>query len=81
MLSHLKNTFTRSTGPPSVLLIIGNFGAMINVLHLLPEDGTIQRFGLTTRSTTPRNQRADARTDRHSHTLRWRWRNSQQLSR
>ncbi|PYH71437.1 uncharacterized protein BO88DRAFT_485954 [Aspergillus vadensis CBS 113365] len=51
MLSHLKNIFTRSTGPPSILLLIGNFGAMIHVLHLLPEDGTIQRFGLTTRST------------------------------
>lgn len=76
MLSHLKNIFTRSTGPPSVLLIIGNFGAMIHVLHLLPEDGTIQRFGLSTPIyplPLPRGQRADARTDRHSHTLRWRW--------
>ncbi|PYH29680.1 uncharacterized protein BO87DRAFT_368460 [Aspergillus neoniger CBS 115656] len=47
MLSHLKNIFTLSTSPPSVLLV----RAMIHVLHLLPEDGTIQRFGLSTRST------------------------------
>ncbi|RAH54863.1 hypothetical protein BO85DRAFT_451739 [Aspergillus piperis CBS 112811] len=29
MLFYLKNIFTCSTGPPSVLLVIGNFGAMI----------------------------------------------------
>ena len=47
MLTRLKNSFTRS-GYPSALLVIGNFGAMIHVLHLLPEDGTtIERFGVS----------------------------------
>ena len=50
MLTCLKNSFTRS-GYPSALLVIGNFGSMIYVLHLLPEDGTtIERFGLSSPS-------------------------------
>ena len=50
MLTRLKNSFTRS-GYPSALLVIGNFGSMIYVLHLLPEDGTtIERFGLSSPS-------------------------------
>lgn len=51
MLTRLINLFTRSA-LPSALLVIGNFGAIIHVLHLLPEDGTIERFGLTTPSST-----------------------------
>ena len=51
MLARLTNIFTRSTSP-SVLLVIGKFGATIHVLHLLPENGTIERFSLTTPSST-----------------------------
>ncbi|KAJ5436892.1 hypothetical protein N7445_007777 [Penicillium cf. griseofulvum] len=51
MLPRLTNIFTRSTSP-SVLLVIGKFGATIHVLHLLPENGTIERFSLTTQSST-----------------------------
>ncbi|OOQ83196.1 hypothetical protein PEBR_36280 [Penicillium brasilianum] len=46
-----KNIFTAST-TPSALLVIGKFGATIHILHLLPEDGTIERFGLTSSTTT-----------------------------
>lgn len=50
MLTSFKNSFTRSRYP-SALLVIGNFGAMIHVLHLLPEDGTtIERFGVSSPS-------------------------------
>ncbi|KAJ5542620.1 hypothetical protein N7535_005043 [Penicillium sp. DV-2018c] len=52
MLASLTNIFTPSTGSPSVLLVIGKFGATIYFLHLLPENGTIERFGLTTPSST-----------------------------
>ncbi|PYI02519.1 hypothetical protein BO78DRAFT_400430 [Aspergillus sclerotiicarbonarius CBS 121057] len=51
MLTRLTNIFTRSTRP-SVLLVVGKFGATIHVLHLVPEDGTIERFSLTTPSST-----------------------------
>ncbi|KAJ5447046.1 Aminoglycoside phosphotransferase [Penicillium cf. griseofulvum] len=56
MFASLINTFTPST-IPSVLLVIGKLGATkfsarIDVLHLLPENGTIERFGLTTQSST-----------------------------
>ena len=51
MLAGLTTTFTCSTSP-SVLLVIGKFGATIHVLHLLPENGTIERFSLTTPSST-----------------------------
>ena len=47
MLTSLINTFTPST-TPSALLVIGRFGATINVLHLIPENGSIERFSLTT---------------------------------
>jgi hypothetical protein len=40
MLSRLVDIFTPST-TPSVLLVIGKFGATIRVLHLLPENGTV----------------------------------------
>lgn len=51
MLARLKNSFTRPASP-SALLVIGNFGALIHVLHLLPEDGTtIERFGVKSPST------------------------------
>lgn len=49
MLARLTNIFTRSTSP-SVLLVVGKFGATIHVLHLLPENHTIERFSLTTPS-------------------------------
>ena len=51
MLASMVNIFTRSTSP-FVLLVIGKFGATIHVLHLLPENGTIERFSLTTPSST-----------------------------
>lgn len=51
MLTRLKVSFTRPASP-SALLVIGNFGALIHVLHLLPEDGTtIERFGVKSPST------------------------------
>ncbi|KAJ5135539.1 uncharacterized protein N7515_004817 [Penicillium bovifimosum] len=49
MLAHLSNIFTPSTSP-SVLLVIGKFGATIHILHLLPESRTIERFSLITPS-------------------------------
>lgn len=54
MLARFKNAFTPST-TPSALLIIGKFGATIRVLHLLPENDTIERFSLTTPATTFRH--------------------------
>ncbi|OJD26634.1 hypothetical protein ACJ73_01985 [Blastomyces percursus] len=51
MLTRLMDMITRSSAP-SALLVVGNFGATICVLHLLPEDGTIERFGLSTPSST-----------------------------
>ncbi|EEP80511.1 conserved hypothetical protein [Uncinocarpus reesii 1704] len=53
MLSFLRNAFcsTPSLDLPSVLLVVGTFGSCIRVLHLLPEDGTIERLSLTTGST------------------------------
>ncbi|KAB8210661.1 hypothetical protein BDV34DRAFT_186233 [Aspergillus parasiticus] len=51
MLTHLINTFTPSA-TPSALLVIGKFGTTNHVLHLLPENGTIERFNLTTPSST-----------------------------
>ncbi|PGH08985.1 hypothetical protein GX51_01042 [Blastomyces parvus] len=47
MLVHLMNMITPSR-IPSALLVVGKFGVTIHVLHLLPEDGTIERFSLTT---------------------------------
>ncbi|RAQ50499.1 hypothetical protein AFGD_003037 [Aspergillus flavus] len=51
MLTYLINKFTPST-TPSALLVIGKCGATIHVFHLLPENGTIERFSLTTPSST-----------------------------
>lgn len=50
MLPHLVNAISPPSVPraPSALLAVGNFQTMINVLHLLPEDGTTERFGHTT---------------------------------
>ncbi|KLJ06362.1 hypothetical protein EMPG_10236 [Blastomyces silverae] len=49
MLARLMNMITPFSAP-SALLVVGKFGATIRVLHLLPEDGTIERFDLTTPS-------------------------------
>ena len=51
MFARLANMFT-PTRFPSVLLVVGNFGATINILHLVPEDGTTERFSLTSPSST-----------------------------
>lgn len=51
MLARLRNAIAPPSAP-STLLVIGNFGAMINILHLLPEDGAIERFGLGSAATT-----------------------------
>ncbi|KKZ66321.1 hypothetical protein EMCG_07922 [[Emmonsia] crescens] len=45
---------------PSALLVVGKFGATIHVLHLVPEDGTIERFSLTTPSSTTTFRRGGA---------------------
>ena len=53
MLSRLINVFASpSTTTPSALLVIGRFGDMIDVLHLVPEDGTIERRTICSPSTT-----------------------------
>ncbi|OAA52569.1 hypothetical protein BBO_00410 [Beauveria brongniartii RCEF 3172] len=49
MLSRLTNAFTPSTNP-SALLVLGEFGSMIHVLHLLPENSINERFSITTSS-------------------------------
>lgn len=49
MLSHLMNAFTPST-TPSALLVLGKFGSMIHILHLLPENRINERFSITTSS-------------------------------
>ncbi|KAL4913558.1 hypothetical protein BDW62DRAFT_159812 [Aspergillus aurantiobrunneus] len=51
MLARLMNIFTTAT-TPSALLVMGNFGAKIHVLHPVPEDSTIERFSLTNPSST-----------------------------
>ena len=51
MRKSLASAFTPST-IPSALLVVGNFDTRIHVLHVLPEDGTIERFGLTNPSCT-----------------------------
>jgi hypothetical protein len=51
MLARLINAINPSSAP-SVFLAVGKFDATIHVLHLLPEDGTIERFSLTTPSST-----------------------------
>ncbi|KAM3427044.1 hypothetical protein NHJ13734_009148 [Beauveria thailandica] len=49
MLSRLLNAFTPST-IPSALLVLGEFGSTIHVLHLLPESSINERFSITTSS-------------------------------
>ncbi|KAM3448262.1 hypothetical protein MY3296_007945 [Beauveria thailandica] len=49
MLSRLTNAFTPSTNP-SALLVLGEFGSIIHVLHLLPENSISERFSITTSS-------------------------------
>lgn len=51
VLSHLINVFRPST-ISSALLVLGEFGSMIHILHLLPEDITNERFSLTSPSAT-----------------------------
>lgn len=51
MLSRLLNAFTPTTYP-SVILIVGDFSVATEIFHLLPEDGTIERFSLSTPSST-----------------------------
>lgn len=49
MLVRLKNIMNPSTTPSALLVIISKFGAIntINALHLVPEDGTFERFSVT----------------------------------
>lgn len=51
MLARLINAISPPRAP-SALLVVGKFETTIHVLHLLPEDDTIERFGLTTSSST-----------------------------
>lgn len=50
MFTSLASACTPST-IPSALLVFGNFDATIHVLHVLPEDGTIECFSLFPAST------------------------------
>ncbi|KAJ5895556.1 hypothetical protein N7495_007247 [Penicillium taxi] len=55
MFARLINILIPSTTPsttPSTLLVIGRFGTTVNILHLVPEDGTIERFSFTSPSPT-----------------------------
>ncbi|KGQ04884.1 D-amino-acid oxidase [Beauveria bassiana D1-5] len=49
MLSRLTNAFSPSTSP-SALLVLGEFGSTIHILHLLPENSINERFSITTSS-------------------------------
>ncbi|KAJ2976190.1 hypothetical protein NQ176_g5094 [Zarea fungicola] len=49
MLSHVMTAFTPSTNS-SALLVLGNFGSTIHILHLLPENSINERFSLTSSS-------------------------------
>ncbi|KAK2799906.1 hypothetical protein FQN50_008299 [Emmonsiellopsis sp. PD_5] len=52
MFTRLKNAIA-PPGPPSVVLaLVGGFSSMTNALHIVPEDGTIERFGFTNHSST-----------------------------
>ena len=51
MLARLKNMIAPS-GAPSVLLVIGKFDATNHILHLMPEDGAIERLSFTASSST-----------------------------
>ncbi|KAK2754404.1 hypothetical protein FQN54_007048 [Arachnomyces sp. PD_36] len=46
MLARLKKLFATPSFP-SALLAIGNFNTSIQILHIIPEDGTIERFGVS----------------------------------
>lgn len=51
MLSHLKDVFTPATSP-SALLVLGQPGSKVHILHLVPENNIYERFSLTTSATT-----------------------------
>ncbi|KAK2759115.1 hypothetical protein FQN54_003214 [Arachnomyces sp. PD_36] len=51
MLARLKSAIF-SPGIPSALLAIGTFGTTVEFLHLIPENGTTERFSLTSSATT-----------------------------
>lgn len=60
MLSRLRNAFTPPSNP-SALLVLGNFGSMIYVLHLIPENSKNEHFGFTTFSSTTAFRHSGAR--------------------
>lgn len=47
MFSRLLNVF-KPSGAPSVVLVVGKFGSMIEVLHILPDINATEHFGYTT---------------------------------
>ena len=48
MFTRLSKIFTSVNDTnPSVVFVVGNFESMINILHLVPEDGSTERFGVT----------------------------------
>jgi hypothetical protein len=51
MLARLRDAITPPSAP-SALLVVGEFSSMIRVLHLIPEDGAIERFNQTNLSAT-----------------------------
>ncbi|GJE92826.1 hypothetical protein PsYK624_089840 [Phanerochaete sordida] len=56
MFARLSNALS-SPGFPSVILVVGNFStgssnASIKVRHFLPEDGAVERFGISGQSMT-----------------------------
>ncbi|OSC97757.1 hypothetical protein PYCCODRAFT_1101510 [Trametes coccinea BRFM310] len=52
-LSRLLTAFSPAVYP-SAILIVGDPSISTHIFHLLPEDGTVERFSLTTPSSTPR---------------------------
>lgn len=60
MRKSLASAFTPFT-IPSALLVVGNFDTRIHVLHVLPEDGTIERFSPGLPSSTFRYRGAHER--------------------
>ncbi|PGH05711.1 hypothetical protein AJ79_06727 [Helicocarpus griseus UAMH5409] len=44
MLAHLKKALTPQSYP-SALIVIGTFGGSMDMLHLVPESGGVERFG------------------------------------
>ncbi|KAM5439726.1 hypothetical protein MferCBS31731_004136 [Microsporum ferrugineum] len=51
MFSRLIDSVTKPKNP-SVVLVVGTFGDTINILHLQPESGEIERFSRTSLSRT-----------------------------